>query len=76
MTKQQFDLAVALARSDKDLDTILDGCGLKDFQPVTITLEVAAKFIRWQCFYLNGQICPEELNETRNISKKKWLVCS
>jgi hypothetical protein len=78
MTKQQFDKAVSIARSNVSLDnvddTILDGCALPDFKPVTVTLEATARFIRWHCCQLNGQIDSEALNEMRNISRKKWLV--
>lgn len=78
MTKQQFDNAVAIARSNNDLsnvdDTILYGCALPDFKPVTVVLEACAKFIRWHCVMLNGQIDAEALNEMRLISRKKWLV--
>jgi len=80
MTKQQFDKAVTIARSDADLsavdDTILDGCGLKDFKPVTVVMEACAKFIRWHCITLAGGIDAEALNEMREISRKKWLVVS
>jgi hypothetical protein len=79
MTKQQFDKAVALARSQADLsqvdDTALDGCALPHFKPATVTLEAAAKFIRWQCLCLNGQMDGEALNEIREISRKRWLIC-
>lgn len=78
MTKQQFDKAVALATSEVDLshadDTILHGCGLPEFRPVTCTLEAAARFIRWHCVCLNGTTDSEALNEMRNISRKRWLV--
>lgn len=79
MNKKQFDSAVALAKSDTDLslvdDSSLYGCALPDFKPVTITLEMAAKFIRWHCVQLNGQFDGEALNEMRNLSRKRWLVC-
>ncbi len=77
MTKQQFDKAVTLARTTLDLnddDEVLYGCALPNFKPVTVTLEAAAKFIRWHCVQLNGQVDSEALNEMRNISRKKWLV--
>lgn len=77
MTKPQFDRAFAIARSDRDLtgitDEILHGCGLPNFKPVTITLEVAAVFLRWQCIQLNGQVDAAALNECREISRRKWL---
>jgi hypothetical protein len=79
MTKVQFDNAVVMAQegtyADVD-DSVLFGCGLADFKPVTITLDVAAKFIAWHCINLDGTINCEELTEMRNISRKRWLVCS
>jgi hypothetical protein len=79
MTKAQFDKAIEIARSNTDLsqvdDTILDGCGLPGFEPVTVTLEAAAKFLRWQCVCLNGQLDSHEVNEMRNVSRRRWLIC-
>lgn len=79
MTKQQFDAALKLAQSNKDLtgvdDSILDGCGLPNFQPVTITLGTAAKFLRWHVITLTGGVDSLALNEMRSISRKRWLVC-
>lgn len=78
MTKNQFDLATKMAQegtyADVD-DSILHGCGLPGFAPVTITLDVAAKFIAWHCVMLNGQVDCEALTEMRNISRKRWLCC-
>lgn len=80
MTKDQFNAAVAIAQSKVDLsnvdDTVLDGCGLPGFVPVTVSLEACAKCIRWHAICLNGQIDSEALNEMRNISRKRWLVCT
>lgn len=78
MTTQQFSQALQIAQSKEDLslvdDLILDGCGLPGFQPVTVTLKAAARFIRWQCICLNGQVDSEALNEMRAISRRKWIV--
>lgn len=80
MTKQQFDAAVKMAQEgsfDENADdSILDGCALPGFQPVTVTLDAAARCIAWHCVCLNGSIDSEALNEIRNISRRKWLVCS
>jgi hypothetical protein len=79
MTKAQFDAATKMAKEgtygDVD-DTILDGCGLPDFKPVTVSIDAAARFIAWQCLCLNGQFDQEALNEMREISRRKWLVCA
>jgi len=77
MTRQQFDKAMQIAKStnlENVDDSILDGSGLPGFKPVTVTLQAAAKFIKWHCMYLNGQWGSEELNEMREISKKRWLI--
>ncbi len=79
MTKSQFDAAVALATSAADLsqadDSALDGCALPGFKPATCTLEAAAKFLRWHCVCLNGSVDSAALNEMREVSRKRWLVC-
>ena len=78
MTKDQFSAALTIAKSKVDLsnvdDSILDGCGLHGFVPVTVSLEACAKCIRWHAFCLNGQIDSEALNELRSISRKRWLI--
>jgi len=79
MTAPQFQAAVQLANSNVELDvddSILFGCGLRDFQPVVCTLEVIAKFLRWQAMMLNGQWDNEALTECRNILRRKALVVS
>jgi len=76
MTKAEFQAAFAIAdNSEIDLtdvdDSVLFGCGLPGFKPVAITLEAAAKHIRWQCgniFYKDGgKWDSEALNECHNI---------
>lgn len=79
MTKTQFDTAVKMAQEGtfKDADdTVLYGCGLAGFKPVTVTLDAAARFIAYHCLQFNGTMDSEALNEMRSISRKKWLVCS
>ncbi len=79
MTKDQFDSAVKMIRDGKDVqgadDTPLWGCLLPDFKPATVTLEGAARFIAWHALQLNGQFDGEALNEMRNVSRRKWLIC-
>lgn len=78
MTKEQFSAALAIARSDRDLstvdDSILYGCGLSDFQPVTVTIEPVAKMLRWQCLQFNGEIDQNELNNMKSIFRRKVFV--
>jgi len=78
MNKAEFQRAWEVANSDKDLsdvdDTILDGFGLRDFEPVTVTIEVVAKMLRWQCFYIFGVVDQEALTECRNHFRRKVTV--
>jgi hypothetical protein len=66
VNKAEFNQVFALADSDTDLsnidDTILDGCALRDFQPVTTTVEVCAKAMRHHalCIY-------------RKADQSKWV---
>ena len=78
MTREQFSTALAIARSNQNLeafdDIILHGCGLPDFKPVTVVIEVAAKLLRWQCVTLCGGIDNDELNNMRQIFRTKVLI--
>lgn len=57
MKPTEIKLATSIARdssidlSDVD-DGILFGFGLPDFKPVTVSLRVVAKCMRWQCSYV------------------------
>lgn len=78
MNKAEFQRAYALAVSDTDLsgadDSLLDGFGLPDFEPVAVTVEAAARTIRWQCVMLNGQIDAEALNDCRTAFRRKVQI--
>lgn len=82
MTKNEFSEAVKLAKdSTRDLsaidDSIVFGCGLPDFnngQKLVVTLEIVAKFIRWQCQYLGGGWDMEEMQNCFWIAKRKFLL--
>lgn len=77
MTKKQFGQAVRIAQSREDLskvdDSTLFGCGLPDFKPVFCTIEMVAKFVRWQCLQFNGEFNAENLNECATIARRKFL---
>jgi len=80
MKRVEFDKAVKMAQegtydANQD-DSVLHGCGLPGFVPVTITLDVAAKFLAWHCICLNGSVDCEQLTEMRAISRKKWIICN
>ena len=78
MNKAEFQRAYGIAASEQDLsdcdDTILDGFGLPDFQPVCVTIEAVAKILRWQCFYIFGGVDQEALTECRNAFRRKVTV--
>ena len=65
MIAKDFRRCTELARTQADLSafdfTPLFGCGLAGFKPVTVTLESAARFIRWQCVQFSGGMDAEEL---------------
>lgn len=74
MTKTEFQAAYNLAVSGVELtadDSLLYGCALPDFQPVTVTVETAARFIRWQCCCIFGGVDSDALNDLRNIFRRK-----
>jgi hypothetical protein len=79
MTHKQLSEAVAVARSDADLNiedlSIFDGYGLPDFQPVTCTIEALAILIRWDCMWFNGQIDQEALNQIAKLGRHRFHVC-
>jgi len=78
MTQQEFKDAVSIAKSDvylfdEDMD-IMYGCGLPDFQPVTVTLRQVARHIRWQALYFDGSWDSEELSEIQRIGRRKFII--
>jgi hypothetical protein len=78
MNANEFKAAFAIASSDKDLSDVsfdhLFGFGLKDFQPVSTTLDAIAKVIRWQTLFMNGTWDQEELDTIRSIGRKQFIV--
>jgi hypothetical protein len=74
MTKPEFQAAYNLAVSEVELtadDSILDGCLLAGFSPVTATVEAVARFLRWHCCYIGGGIDHEMLTDLRNCFRRK-----
>lgn len=81
MTRDQFSEAVKIAQSHRDLsdvdDSTLYGCGLSDFQPVHVTIEMVAKLVRWQCcgiFNNNVIVDAQELDNCAHIARRKFLI--
>lgn len=83
MLKKEFSEAFEIASNQKiELDNenapidIFDGFGLKDFQPVYVTIKQVARLIRWQCSYIYGAsgFDAENLNEIGHYGKKRFLI--
>jgi hypothetical protein len=80
MTRNQFASAVTLARDySRDFSAIDDsslfGCGLPGFKPVFVTVEQVAKFVRWQCAFINGNgFDGEALQECADIARAKFTL--
>lgn len=77
MTTSQFREAKELAFSESSLtddDSILFGCGIAGFKPVVTTIQVVARFIRYQCQQFNGECDYQELNNLFVLFCKKRKV--
>lgn len=83
MLKAEFSQAYKIADNEKiELNNdnapidIFDGFGLKDFQPVYVTIEQVARLIRWQCSYVYGAtgFDSENLNEIGHFGRKRFLI--
>ena len=80
MNTTQMREATELARNSTngelwDVDiSILHGCALADFKPVSTTLRVVARMIQYQCIQLNGEFDTVELNSLANIFRRKVTI--
>jgi hypothetical protein len=82
MTLDQFKRAFAMASDDSFdydglafmRDTPFLGFGLKDFNPISVTVRDVAKLIRYQCWFMNGDLDHEALNEIREHGRRKFIV--
>ena len=78
MTFAQFKEAKDLAFSEESLlqvdDSILHGCGIEGFKQVVTTIQVVARFIRYQCQQFNGGCDSEELNNLHCLFCKRKRV--
>jgi len=80
MTRQEFKAAIKLAQVQQEQGadygdlSPFDGFGLKDFQPVTVTLAQVAGLIRWQAGYLCGGWDNEALQEIRGHGRRRFPV--
>jgi len=78
MTTAEFKKAFELAKTRDGkgymFGSEIDGYGLSDFQPVTVTLTQVADLIRWQAKYFNGDWDSEQLDEIRHYGRRKFIV--
>lgn len=78
MNTAEYRAAFKLAQSSADLSKVstdhLFGCGLKEFQPTTTTIEAVAALMRWQALCFNGSWDMEALEDVRFIGRKKFII--
>lgn len=78
MNANQFRSAVAVAMGPRDLSNICDihlhGCGLPDFGEKITTIDAVAKLLRWQCQCLNGGWDMDEMQNMRDIARRKFRI--
>lgn len=81
MTTQEFKKAFDLAKRRKSHGEIPDtdigmfsGFALRDFRPVTVTLEQVARLIRWQAQMFNGDWDAEQLGIIREAGRKGFII--
>ena len=78
MTVGQISEAMKIAKSGADLsavdDSVLFGCGTANFVPVIVDMRCVAKFLRWQCICLNGEVDNAELANLGWVLKNRIRV--
>ena len=83
MNLKQFQTAFALAKNtdiDLSLNETFDGYGLRDFQPITTTIESVAALIRWQAMHIGHPkdsgptFDDQELDSIRHIGRHKFII--
>ncbi|MCK9369892.1 hypothetical protein M0R04_08310 [Candidatus Dojkabacteria bacterium] len=78
MNKQELTQAVTMAKDRTVKEptdiSIFGGFGLKDFEPVYVTLDKVAALINWQCLQFNGEYDAEALNEIAIAGRKKFII--
>ena len=82
MTLDQFRRAFVHATKNDGNDVsfnsldIFDGYGFWDFKPVTVTVEDVAALIVWQARRFNGEWDHGQLNEIRDIGRRKFIIAN
>ena len=79
MNKIEFIDAMRIAKDstidlqNDDMD-IMYGCGLPDFQPVSVSTRQVARLIRWQAQCFDGTWDSEAVNEVRQIGRRMFEI--
>lgn len=79
MNKVEFTDALRIAK-DSTIDLIdeelglMNGYGLPNFEPVSVSTRQVARMIRWQALYLNGGWDVEEINSVRQLGRNRFEI--
>ena len=77
MTKAEFNRVFQFADSKESTGYevedmgILYGCADPDFKSVSVTVKLAAFWVRWQAKRFDGTWDPDELNQCAEIARRK-----
>jgi hypothetical protein len=77
MTKSELAETKALAEKNEEInedDQVLYGLYLHTFKPVTTTIRVVAKFMRYHCMQLNGEWDTSELHKFCEFARRRITV--
>lgn len=78
MNKVEAQAVYELANSDLDFSLVdtsnLVGYGLRDFQPVHVTIEMAAKELRYHAMQFNGQWDSVAMEEFFECAKRSFIM--
>ena len=76
MTAREYQHAVYLAKSNKELPVLPDclmGYGFEDFRPCGVIIREVAALIRYQCQYLIGW-SEEQIDQIQKHALKKFII--
>ena len=79
MNVAEFKDALRIAK-DADIDLsdeelgVMNGYGLPDFKPVSVSTRQVARMIRWQAQYIGGGWDAEEINSIRQLGRKRFEI--
>lgn len=79
MNKAEFTDALRIAKdatidlTDEEIG-LMDGYGLPDFKPVSVSTRQVARMVRWQAQYIFGGWDAEEINSIRQLGRKRFEI--